>query len=80
MSNEILCKISIIKARFLRKFLLQRRAAIPKNFVLDVKYMYTKYLDMYAAQLELTLSCMMPISGPIFYKFLRFVALVSEKY
>ena len=40
LSKEILCKISVIKARSLKTFLLQRRAAIPENFVLDVKYLY----------------------------------------
>ena len=34
LSDEISCKISIIKARSLRKFLLQEREAIPENFVL----------------------------------------------
>ena len=78
LSNEISCKISIVKARSLRKFLLQRRTAIPENFVLDVKYLYRP--DMYATQLEPTLSCMMLISGPILQQLLTFVARVPEKY
>ena len=55
LSNEILYKILIIKARSLRKFLLQRRAAIPENFVLDVKYLYRVGYVRHTARADLKL-------------------------